>query len=585
VKSLKGLFLRYAVAVTVIVAVVAVVLVYPLRSQMRSEKETHLRIEAGNLSALLRPYFQEEYNRETGGLLEEVPLSPDERITVIDSEGGVLGDSWAEPGQMENHAGRPEVKAALSGEESVSVRRSATVNKDMIYVAAPIKIEDRVVGVVRVAIEEGSLAPVVAPAWVIMVAGLAFLLLFLFCLTFWTQKKLSADLDEIGRGLEQIVVENDMETMPQPTLSELRGFAVDLDTVAGKAREGYRLLESERDRLEAILVNINAGILVLGSDRKVVLMNPVAGRILGVAGEDALGRTVTEIHPSGAIDNAVEEAFAGEEISGEVTVNSPSKMTLRIAASRIKTGGGNAAGVICVLEDITSTRKLERMRKDFVANVSHELRTPVAGLRVTVDALMGGAIEDEEKSHKFLENLDREADRLMEILTDILELSRLESEEISIEYEAFDLGDLLREVIDENAALAMSHNVGVDFTLPATPALISGDRRLIKTAFVNLLDNGVKYNKPDGRVDVGIDRLDERYIIRFQDTGIGIPSGKQDKVFERFYRVDRARSRETGGTGLGLSIVKHVVELHGGAVSVNSAEGYGSTFIVELPAS
>ncbi|MBU4273839.1 MAG: cell wall metabolism sensor histidine kinase WalK [Actinobacteria bacterium] len=585
-KSLKGiLFFRYAVAVTVVVAIIAVVLIFPLRSQMRGEKEEHLSIEARNLAALLRPYFLENQSHEIGNLLREVPFSPEERLTVIDSDGVVLGDSWADPGEMDNHAGRPEVKGALTGEETLSVRYSATVDKDMRYVAAPIETEDGVVGVARVAIEEGGLVPVVAPAWLIMVAGLVFLLMVLFGLTYWTQRTLSADLEEIGRGLEQIVVSNDLETMPQPELSELRSFAVDIDTIAGKARESYRLLESERDRLEAILVNINAGILVLGADRKAVLINPVAERILGVTREDALGRTMTEIHPAGAIDNAVEESFAGEDISGEITITSPRNMTLRMAASPIRTSGGGAAGVVCVLEDITSTRRLERMRKDFVANVSHELRTPVSNLRATLDAMMEGALEDEEASRRFIANLDRESDRLMRTIEDLLVLSHLESDEALLERQGFDLVGLLDEVISECADTAANKRVELEFGRPDGPMNVVGDRNMMGTAFANLLDNAVKYNKAGGEAEITLDRLDDGFVIRVRDTGIGIPAMEQDKVFERFYRVDRARSRETGGTGLGLSIVKHVVELHGGSVSVESTEGHGSTFSVTMPAS
>jgi two-component system phosphate regulon sensor histidine kinase PhoR len=472
---------------------------------MRGEKEEHLRIEASNLAALLRPYFLDNQSSEISKLLWEVPFSPDERLTVIDSDGVVLGDSWADPAEMENHAGRPEVKAALAGEETSLARHSATVNRDMIYAAAPIEAGGDVVGVARVALEEGGLAPVVAPAWLIMVAGLVFLLVVLFGLTYWTQRTLSADLEEIGRGLEQVVVSNDLEIMPQPELSELRSFAVDIDTIAGKARESYRLLESERDRLEAILVNINAGILVLGADRKAVLINPVAERILGVAKDDALGRTMTEIHPAGAIDTAVEESFAGEDMSGEITITSPRNMTLRMAASPIRTSGGGAAGVVCVLEDITSTRRLERMRKDFVANVSHELRTPVSNLRATLDAMMEGALEDEEASRRFIANLDRESDRLMRTIEDLLVLSHLESDEASLEQQGFDLGGLLDGVINECEETLVNKRVKLVFGRPDGPMNVVGDRNMMGTAFANLLDNAMKYNNAGGDVEITID--------------------------------------------------------------------------------
>lgn len=417
----------------------------------------------------------------------------------------------------------------------------------------------------------------------IMIIGLFILLGLLAVITVWTQRTLSADLKEIGTALEKIVVENDLDKMPQPRLSELFDLAQDLDTIAARVRGNFELLAKERDRLMAILDNISAGIIVLGAGGKIDLINPVAEKILGTTRDYALGKTFTEIHHTPAIDKAIERSRRGAEVKEEVRISMPKRRSLRVLASPIRSEKGTATGVICILEDVTSRRRLERMRRDFVVNVSHELRTPVANLRALIEALLAGAWEEEDTGRKFLSDLDRESARLADILEDLLIISRLESEEMALMEETFDLRGLLEEAVSEKGELAARNEVEMVFSREGEGPKLKGDRKLVKTACVNLLDNAVKYNSPGGRVEITVDDGGEEVRINVSDTGIGIPEREQAKVFERFYRVDKARSRETGGTGLGLSIVKHVAEFHGGSVTVESTEGYGSTFTLSLP--
>lgn len=426
--------------------------------------------------------------------------------------------------------------------------------------------------------------PRAIPEWLLLVGSLGFVLVVLAGITLWTQQTLSSDLTEIGNALEKIVVEGELDKMPQPRLLELYGLAQDLDTIAVRVRQDYKLIASERDKLEAILTNIGSGIIVLDRGVKIDLINPAAERILGTSREYALGKTFTEIHHTAAIDRAIERSRRGHEVTKEVRITLPRKRYLRVQVSPISNEMGKTTGAICILEDITSRRKLERVRKDFVTNVSHELRTPVANMRAVVDALVAGAHEEPEAALRFIRDLDRESQRLTEIIEDLLILSRLESEEAAFVEEPFGVGELLAEVASDKADLAARQQVeialggadGIDYV---------GDRKLIKVACANLLDNAIKYNRPGGRVDVGAEEVEGEVRITFADNGIGIPVKDQKRIFERFYRVDRARSRETGGTGLGLSIVKHTAELHGGKVSVKSSEGHGAAFTIALPSS
>jgi two-component system phosphate regulon sensor histidine kinase PhoR len=419
---------------------------------------------------------------------------------------------------------------------------------------------------------------------IVFLVGLAILAALLGGITYWTQKTLADDLKEIGQGLEKIVLENDLDRMPQPRLAELSGLAQDMDTIAASVRENYRLLTQERDRLQAVLENISVGIIVVGKDLKTRMINPVAEKILGTSEEYALGRTFTEIHHTSSIDMAIEKARLGAGVAEEVRITLPRKRTLKVQANPIRTREGTIAGVICILEDITSRRRLERIRRDFVANVSHELRTPVANMRAVVDALMAGALEEQEAAARFMRDLDSESRRLADIIEDLLVLSRLESARREAGADSFPVVEVLSEIIAEKAELAQSNAVELTLGAEADGLTVSGNRKLIKTACSNLVDNAIKYNKPGGSVVLSVEPREDAIAITVSDTGIGIPSSEQRKIFERFYRVDKARSRETGGTGLGLSIVKHAAEFHGGKILVESTIGEGSTFSLELPA-
>ena len=418
---------------------------------------------------------------------------------------------------------------------------------------------------------------------VVFLVGIAVLAGLLGAITIWTQRTLAADLKEIGRATEKILVENDLDRMPQPRLVELNDLAQDLDAVADKVRENYRLLTQERNRFEAVLENINVGIIVLGRDLRTRMINPVAEKLLGTTSDYAVGRTFTEIHHTPTIDRAIEKARRGEVIEKEVTITLPRRRSLKVQVSPITTRAGKVGGVICILEDVTSKRELERVRSDFVANVSHELRTPVANMRAVVEALVAGAAHDPDVADRFVRDLDRESIRLADIIEDLLTLSRLESEKREEAEEPFDIRQVLVEIAEEKAELAARNDVGIKVDGARANAVIRGNRKLVKTACSNLVDNAIKYNRPGGRVELSIEAAPDEVAVVVRDTGIGISVAEQGKVFERFYRVDKARSRETGGTGLGLSIVKHAAEFHGGTVLLESRPGEGSTFRLVLP--
>lgn len=428
-----------------------------------------------------------------------------------------------------------------------------------------------------------ALMHVILPAWIDLIITAVLLVVILLVVTSWTERTLASDLKEMGEAAGRVVLEQGLEAMPQPQLSDLQGLALDLDAIGSRVKEQYDSLRGEKEKLETILDNVNTGILVLGVDGRIELINPAAERILGASRSFALGRALVEIHPSSAIDRAVEASRYGEDAEAEVEISVPRKRVLRVRTSPIRSGTREMSGVICVLEDLTGTRGVERMRRDFVANVSHELRTPVANLRAVVEALQAGALQDQDKAHRFLMDIYEESGRLSGLVEDLLTLSRLEAAELAPQLDYFSLDELFGQVLEEKRLMAERYGVEMAYSQTGTGPLMRGDRGLIKTACANLIDNAVKYNRPGGWVEITASAGDEQVKIAVTDNGIGIPAKDRERVFERFYRVDQARSRETGGTGLGLSIVKHVADLHGGSVGLTSTEGAGSAFTITLP--
>ncbi len=340
---------------------------------------------------------------------------------------------------------------------------------------------------------------------------------------------------------------------------------------------------AEKRKMEAVLSDVSTGVMVTDSEGRIVLLNPAAEAILGVEQVKAAGNRVIEVFSSREMDIAVSRAAAGESVDERLELLYPKKETLHLKSNPVTGSDGAVIATVSAIEDVTASTRLDRMRQDFVANVSHELRTPVASVRALTESLLAGAWEQREMAERFLADLDRETARLAQLIEDLLVLSRLESEEADLRMERVELRGLVLECVEAKAKLADDYGIEVKVRDGDTAIAVTGDRRLLRTALGNLLDNAIKYNRPGGTVSVDHGEDEGTVVVKVADEGMGIPREDLSRIFERFFRVDKARSRETGGTGLGLSIVKHIAELHGGGISVSSVEGEGSTFSLHLP--
>lgn len=415
---------------------------------------------------------------------------------------------------------------------------------------------------------------------------LLFFLLFSILFSSWFASRLGKEwVGEINRefrtfGATAFEDQGSLDEQAFKTADELRQT---LQTMVDKYHRRVAHLSTEKSRLKVILESISEAILVTGQDGRAQLANRALSQLFTV-GDEMLGRPTAEIVRHAAVQGAIDDCLQnGVEKAIEVEMGVGSVRYLDVHVAPILRGE-QFVGAVTVFYDITRLRQLERMRRDFVANVSHELRTPLTSIKGYAETLADGALDDKEAAARFVSIISLNADRLNLLLDDLLDLSRLESEQFRIEKKQCDLRRLIESSMASVRTTAESKRVALQLEMEGKHSVLC-DAQHMENALTNLLDNAVKYTPEGGRVDVGMRFEEERVWISVSDTGIGIPSADLDRIFERFYRVDKGRSRAMGGTGLGLAIVRHVVEAHGERVLVESEVGQGTTFSISLSSS
>jgi two-component system, OmpR family, phosphate regulon sensor histidine kinase PhoR len=505
------------------------------------------------------------------------------RVTVIDPQGLVLADSQHDPETMENHANRPEIRVAYGGRTGSSIRHSHTLNRDLCYLAVPLQYQGQAGNVLRLAVPlEDVDAAIGAVRRRILGASLAAALVALGIAYFFSLS-FTRRIGRLRAFAEGLVAAHFSELPLPEEPDELGALARSLNSTAVELRELVARQRLESARREAILASMVEGVLAVDAELRITFSNESFAQAVGARNPIPENLPLREL----VRDPGLREVLARVLATGE-----PQKARLHLGAAQGRTfevqaallAPGTARGAIAILHDITELERLERVRKDFVANVSHELRTPLTAIRGYAETLLEGALEDQENNRKFLDIIRAHAIRLNNIASDLLTLSELESGKPGPEPRRVSIRAPLEAALRTVEAEASVRGAKL-ICGRLDDAQVLADPLRLEQAFVNLLDNAVKFNRPQGEVKVEITRrADRKVAVVIADTGIGIPYEDLPRIFERFYRVDKARSREVGGTGLGLSIVKHIVERLGGTVAVESQLGKGSRFTVLLPA-
>ena len=513
------------------------------------------------------------------------------RVTVIGPDGTVLADSDTPDdavSRLENHGTRPEVIQALSEGYGTDIRLSATVGQRMHYLALPIRSGSQTRGVARLAIPLTTLESRISDLQraLSIAFGLAFAVSV--ALSVLLARGVTRPLSAMADVARQLAGGSLGRRIHTTSSDEVGVLGSTLNQMADQLESKIREVSEDRTQLLAMLASMIEGVMVLDCRGKVLQVNPALEQMLMVQGAEARGRAHWEVvrhHELNELVTRVLETRAN--CGGEMTAAASGRI-LRVEASVAGGQRENEACAVLVFHDITAVRRLEKVRKDFVANVSHELRTPLTSIKGYVEALLDGAKDDPEQALRFLEIILKQTDRLNLILDDLLQLSQIESGQVLFKRDPISLSEVVDRTVALIKPLADKKGHTVTVAMPADLPPVLGDAERLAQVLTNLLDNAVKYTPANGSIRVAGQLAGDAPLRMVQlsvtDTGLGIPEADRPRVFERFYRVDKARSRELGGTGLGLAIVKHIVEGHGGRVWVEGNQPIGSRFVVRLPA-
>ncbi|MCE5314953.1 MAG: ATP-binding protein [Armatimonadota bacterium] len=507
------------------------------------------------------------------------------RVTIISPTGNVIADSQTNPRKMENHSDRPEFRRALAGEVGRARRVSPTLRFTMVYLAIPIKHDGRVVAVLRTAQPATALDSAPLATYHHIFIGALLIAAFAVLASLLAVRRISNPLQKIKEAAGRFADGDFRTRAPLSDTDEFASLAETLNGMASQLDTQLRTITQQSGERQAILSSMKEAVIAIDNDDRMLILNPTAERLLGVKLESVKGKTIQEAVRNPDLQRFFEKTHISQApTTDEIVFRTPAETLMQAMGTALVGLDEKKIGVLVVLNDITQTRNLENMRKDFVANVSHELKTPITSIKGFVETLREGAINDPEKARDFLEIVARQAERLDAIIDDLLALSRIEQQAGTrgIEMVSGHIRGILNAAVANVQPKAVEQNVSVAIECDGDIAAVI-NAPLLEQAVTNLVDNAVKYS-PGGSVMVKAERLPDREIaIRVIDTGAGIEPEHIPRLFERFYRVDKARSRKMGGTGLGLAIVKHIVQAHHGRTEVETSPGKGSTFSIILP--
>ena len=518
------------------------------------------------------------------------------RVTVIAADGRVLADSAHDIETMENHSNRPEFRQAMAAGAGRSVRHSHTLDRDLVYWAMRFDRPPRPPVIIRFATPLAKINAALAQvrrnllevSLLILLLGIALSLLF--------SRRFAnrvARLQEFSRR----VADGDFRPLPhQRGDDELGDLASILNETAAHLNATIRSLTEERNRSAAILRSMVEGIAVVDARERVTFCNQAFAKIWDAGSVGIEGKPAIEVIRQTHILELIRQALSGEEtLHGEISLGTAQPRNFSVTVAPIRSFNGvvtdpgarqknETFGAVVVLHEITDLRRLEQVRKDFVANVSHELRTPLTAIQGFAETLLSGALEDQQNNRHFVEVIRNHAARLSRLTDDLLKLSRIEAGKLDMDFQPVDLDALIEAAVESARGAANQKQLSLAVAnLTRNLPRILGDASLLREVMRNLLDNAIQYTPARGSISVSAARREAFVVITVADTGIGIPQADQVRIFERFYRVDAARSREVGGTGLGLAIAKHIVEAHGGQIWVESTVAEGSQFHFSLP--
>ena len=582
----------YLIIIAVSLSTIGGYFIWRLEVFYMDNLKRHLQNEVKIMVELFSALQEEDtFAENVNAVCERVGRETGNRVTFVAAGGEVLGDSHEDIDLMENHLHRPEIQDALDRGRGAGRRFSATMDKDMYYLALLMDETDPASGFVRISVPLAHINENIAQMRLILVSWVLLALILAALLSLRFSRRLIKPLDEIGMVARAITSGDFDQRVQVQTEDELGVLGRTINRMGQTLKEKVQQISQEKSKLESVMSSMTSGVILCDSGGRINYINEAAIETFGVEGKKVVGLPLQSAIRNFLLYEKLQEVLkTGEMKSFELNLFFPETRVVQVHMVPITGGiagdtGEEIISVLAVLHDITGIRSLERMRSEFVANVSHELRTPLTTIKGYAETLLEESNRtDPETVERILTIIDKEAGRLARLLKDLLNLSQIESSKAVMKKQKVDLYPVLEDAVSLLREQATEKTLHLEVEAPSRDLpTVTGDPDWLLQLFIDLLDNAIKYTPAGGRITLQITHQPGEVVVSITDTGIGIPAANLPYIFERFYRVDKARSRSVGGTGLGLAIVKHIVEAHNGRVEVQSTVGEGTTFHIHLP--
>lgn len=571
-----------------------------------SEKE--LTIQA----KLLQNKFARLLREEGGSIVQidseckHVGESIQIRVTIVLPSGQVVGDSFGRVETMENHLIRPEIQAALKGRKGISIRYSSTLDQNMMYIAFPVTLEaqgavggavrpgesvhstdpqNQVIAVVRTAVSISDIDKKITTVRNNILVALILTLIAAAIASFYVARRITQPVEQMTKGAMEFAKGNLANRLSSPDTEELSQLARAMNQMAEKLDKKIQDFKNRSHELEAVHTSMQEGVIAIDQNEQIITINTAAAKIFDFPDSTLKKKSILEVARNFELQTFIQKALSTHEpVEDDILIKRDEVIVLNIHSTALYDTRKERMGTLIIFHDITRIRRLENMHKAFAANVSHELKTPLTTIKGFIETLQQMLADNEiQNSDTFLRIIEKNVNRMVALIDDLLALSRLERlEGTVIEFESQPLSTLLNGAIHFCLAQAEEKKIPITLDCPDT-LTVRVDPILIEQAIINLVDNAVKYSPEETRITIGAGFQKGFVVIEIRDTGNGIDKEHLPKIFNRFYRVDKGRSRNEGGTGLGLAIVKHIVQYHGGKIEVESQRGKGTTFKISLP--
>jgi two-component system phosphate regulon sensor histidine kinase PhoR len=580
---MKGRLFLKIFATYLAIAVLAIGIVgFLAGSQIRAKLEQQISNELMAHARIVDLYPMKEIQAHVGEIADIARA----RVTIIDGDGYVIAETDPEAAALGSHLERPEIQEARVRGSGKTTRYSRTLKENMIYVALPIRKGPEIVGYIRLARPLGDVRKTIEEFTAILLQSFLIILVSSVAVAFFFSRKLTTPIRDMEHFTERLRRGETPGTLMIRSSDEIGQLAENINYMVDELQKRIAALQEEKAKVEAAFSSALDGVLILDPQGRIETVNRGMWAMTGERYRDLVGKTPLEAFRNLGLQKALDQyRSSGMPVSQEMELGEGEPVMLDVSITPVRGVDAAEGKTMLVFHDLTRLKKLERMRVDFVANVTHEIKTPLTALMGFVETLQEGAIEDRETAKKFLSTIARHAERLNRLVDDLLTISNTELGEIHFSFESVALSGIAQSVLHMIQQKAEEKKIEIASAIPEGLPLIRADRDRLSQVLINVLDNAVKFTPEGGRVTLAASpAAGQEVVVRIIDTGIGVPKDEISRLGERFYRVDKTRSRELGGTGLGLSIVKHLMAAHKGRMEIESQLGRGTSVSLYFPA-